>query len=85
MEANIFNIPFKDIFSSLYNIGSLYIKQSIPSKMAANAIVKYANGIELNDIELLLDETVFCVTSEGLLIHTIKIFIHELFKYHICI
>ena len=53
---------------------NIFVKPNIPTKKAENAIKSFKADIDINDIEILIDNTVFGSSKDGLLITNDKIY-----------
>ncbi|MDR2461306.1 MAG: hypothetical protein LBE38_11120 [Deltaproteobacteria bacterium] len=63
--------------SNVKNIEKYYFKPNIPQKKLANAIGKYAQNADPNDVLLLFDDTTFGSADQGFLLTSNCLYIHD--------
>lgn len=62
------------------NVEQTFCKPNVPNKKAANAIEKYAKGIDINDIIVLVDDTAFGSARDGFVLSVQGLYGHEIFS-----
>ncbi len=62
------------------NVEQTFCKPNVPNKKSANAIEKYAKGIDINDIIVLVDDTAFGSARDGFVLSVQGLYGHEIFS-----
>ncbi|TKX28521.1 hypothetical protein CQA38_07545 [Campylobacter sp. MIT 12-5580] len=69
-----------EYFDPFIKMDKIYIKPNIPQKKLINAINSYANGVNPDEIEILIDDNVFGSAKNGAVISNAELYVKASFE-----